>query len=138
MQALVTGEVDVYTTTVALMRQHVLAGRGRGLAILGKEAVRDSEVPDVPTVTEVGLPEFDVDSWYSLVVPAKTPQPIIDQLNKATNAALKNPEVDAQLRKFGVVPTGGTPADPQKLINDNRARWVPAIRKLNIKAEQQP
>jgi tripartite-type tricarboxylate transporter receptor subunit TctC len=138
MQALVSGEVDVYTTTVALMRQYVQGGQIRGLAILGKDAVRDSEVPDVPTVTEAGFSEFDVDSWYSLVVPAKTPQAVIDELNKAANAALKTPEVASQLKKFGVVPTGGTPADLQKLIDDNRARWVPAIRKLNIKAEQQP
>ena len=138
MQALVSGEVDVYTTTVALMRQYVQGGQIRGLAILGKDAVRDSEVPDVPTVTEAGFPEFDVDSWYSLVVPAKTPQAVIDELNKAANAALKAPDVVSQLKKFGVVPTGGTPADLQKLIDDNRARWVPAIRKLNIKAEQQP
>jgi tripartite-type tricarboxylate transporter receptor subunit TctC len=121
MQALVTGEVQVYTTTVALMRQHVQAGRVRGLAILGKDAVRDGEVPDVPTVTEAGFPEFDVDSWYSLVVPAKTPKSVIDELNKAANGALKAPEVAAQLKKFGVVPTGGTPADLQKLIDDNRA-----------------
>ena len=138
MQALITGEVDVYTTTVALMRQHVLAGRIRGLAILGKDAVRDSEVPDVPTVTEAGFPEFDVDSWYSIVVPAKTPKAAIDEINKAANAALKSPAVASQLSKFGVVPTGGTPEDLQKLIDDNRARWVPAIQKLNIKAEQQP
>jgi tripartite-type tricarboxylate transporter receptor subunit TctC len=138
MQALGTGEVDVYTTTVALMRQHVQAGRVRGLAILGKDAVRDSEVPDVPTTTEAGFPGFDVDSWYSLVVPSKTPQNLIDELNKAANAALKNPDVAAQLQKFGVVPTGGSPADLQKLIDDNRARWMPAIRKPNIKAEQQP
>lgn len=138
MQALVTGEVDVYTTTVALMRQHVLAGRVRGLAILGKDAVRDTEVRDVPTVTEAGFPEFDVDSWYSIVVPAKTPRPIIDELNKAANAALRAPHVVSQLEKFGVVPTGGTPEELQKLIDDNRARWVPAIRKLNIKADQQP
>lgn len=138
MQALISGEVDIYTTTVALMRQHVQAGRVRGLAILGKDAVRDSEVPDVPTVTEAGFPEFDVDSWYSIVVPAKTPQAAIAELNKAANDALKTPEVAAQLSKFGVVPTGGTPQDLQKLIDDNRARWVPAIRKLNIKAEQQP
>ncbi|MEZ5765716.1 MAG: tripartite tricarboxylate transporter substrate-binding protein [Xanthobacteraceae bacterium] len=138
MQALISGEVDVYTTTVALMRQHVQSGRVRGLAILGKDAVRDSEVPDVPTVTEAGFPEFDVDSWYSIVVPAKTPQAAIAELNKAANDALKTPEVASQLSKFGVVPTGGTLADLQKLIDDNRARWVPAIRKLNIKAEQQP
>ena len=89
-------------------------------------------------MTEAGFPEFDVDSWYSIVVPAKTPQAAIAELNKAANDALKTPEVAEQLSKFGVVPTGGTPQDLQKLIDDNRARWVPAIRKLNIKAEQQP
>lgn len=91
MQALIAGDVDIYTTTVALMRQHVLDGRVRGLAILGREAVRDSEVPNVPTATEVGFPEFDMDSWYAVVVPAKTQRAVIDQLNSAANAALKDP-----------------------------------------------
>lgn len=137
MQALIAGEVDLYTTTVALMRQHVLSGKVKGLAILGANAIRDDEVPNVPTTIEAGFPDFDVDSWYSLVVPAKTPAALIAEFNKAANNALRSPAVATSLKKFGVIPTGGTPEDLQKLIDDNRSRWIPAIRKLNIKAEQQ-
>lgn len=136
MNALLGGQVDIYMTTVALMRPHVLSGRIRGLALLGKNARRDEQLPNVPTVTEAGFPDFDVDSWYAFMVPAKTPKAAIDELNRAANQALSTPHVMEALKKFGVQPAGGTPEDLQKLIDSDRARWVPEIRRMGIKGDQ--
>ncbi len=136
LNALLAGQVDLYMTTVALMRQHVQSGRIRGMAMLGKYAKRDAVLTDVPTVTEAGFPDFDVDSWYAFFVPAKTPLPVIEELNRVTNAVLRKPNVIEALRRFGVEPAGGSPADLQKRLDSDRARWVPEIRRMGIKADQ--
>jgi tripartite-type tricarboxylate transporter receptor subunit TctC len=72
---------------------------------------RAASMPDVPTVAEEGVPGFEWSTWNSIQAPAKTPQAIVDRLQKTVNAALADDEVKAKLANVGVVPNGGTTAE---------------------------
>ena len=126
MQAVLTGEILFAIDNAPASAQQVRAGMLTALAV--SSATRWSQYPDVPTMQESGIPDFDVASWYGLVAPAATPRPIIDRLSGAVLRALADPAVIQRLREFGADPWPLGPAEYQAFMIAEEAKWGPVVR----------
>ncbi len=129
LQALLGGSIDVHGTSITGPLQHIKAGKMRVLGVM--DSRRLSQVPDAPTFKELG---YDVEAtlWYSLSVPSATPKAAIDQLNRAVNQVLADPEFIDKARAVGMEPRGGTPDELARFIRTEFDRWVPILKSLNL------
>jgi tripartite-type tricarboxylate transporter receptor subunit TctC len=91
--------------------------------------------PDIPTFQEVGFPEIEGVGWNAIVVPAKTPKPVIDKLNAAIVKAVKSPDVVEKIQGLGNDAVGTTPEEFAAVLKKDRERWVPVIKASGFKAE---
>jgi tripartite-type tricarboxylate transporter receptor subunit TctC len=98
-------------------------------------AQRSPQAPDVPTLAEVGMPEFDVDLWYGLLAPAGTPKDIVDRYNAVLNEILASEKVRDALAKQGLVAIGGPPERLGALIAKDQPRWAKVVKDAGISAE---
>jgi len=132
---LLEGRIDLALLSPPLCLQHIKAGRLRALAIAGNARHRD--LPDVPTFPEAGLSDSVVESWYTILVPAKTPKDVIARLHDAAVAALKDAEVLKRLDNAAAVPpvTPASPADVEALIKRDFARYRELVKAAGIKVE---
>ncbi|HBI82284.1 MAG TPA: LacI family transcriptional regulator [Alcaligenaceae bacterium] len=128
------GVIPLVYTAVAGGYAYVKSERLKPIAVSSKE--RAASLPDVPTFIESGVPDFVVNGWVAIFAPSKTPQPVIDYLNKELNAVLMLPEVKAKLETLGIEATPGTPAQFSKELASDLARYGKVIKDANIKAEQ--
>jgi tripartite-type tricarboxylate transporter receptor subunit TctC len=110
---------------------HVEAGRLKALA--SGSAKRPHIAPNLPTIAEAGLPDFETSVWFGLVAPAGTPRAIIDKLAATANAALKSDEVVAKLRAQGFEPLGGDPDEFAKFISRETVKWAAAAAAAGLK-----
>jgi tripartite-type tricarboxylate transporter receptor subunit TctC len=133
MSDLVGGQVNLIFATTASAIPHLKSGRIKGIAVT--TAKRSSLLPDLPTISEAGLDGFDANNWYGLVVPAKTPRAIIDQLNAEVTKVLAMPEVKTTLFNQGLDPAPGTPEQFGAYIRSERAKWAKVIKASGAKAE---
>jgi tripartite-type tricarboxylate transporter receptor subunit TctC len=127
------GQIPLVFTAVAGAQQHVKSGKLAAIAV--SSAKRTSALPDVPTFIESGVPEFVVSSWVGILAPAKTPQPIVDRLNRELNAVLATPEMGEQLGKLGIAATPGTPDAFGAQIRADLAKYGKVVKAAGIKAE---
>jgi len=111
----VTGRVQLWFAPASAVIQQV--AEGKLVAIAVTTAQRASIAPNVPTMAEAGLPNYDLGLWFGLLAPAGTPKPIIDKLAHVANEALKSPDVAEPLRKIGIEPVGGSPEDFARYID---------------------
>ncbi len=91
--------------------------------------------PQIPTFLELGFPEIQGVGWNGLVVPAKTPKDIVNRLSKAVMEVMKSPDVVSKIKELGVDPTGTTPEEFARIIQEDRKRWVPVIQVSGFKPE---
>ena len=133
MTDLMGGEVQLMFGTVVALVPHIQSGKLRALAVTGKK--RSALLPDVPTLRESGLPEYEAGSWYGIEAPAGTPRPIIDQLNAAIVKALKQPEVARRLALDGAEVIGSTPEEFGTHIKAELERVGKIVRAAGIQAE---
>ncbi len=125
MIALLSKEVDmIIASPVAIMSQ-VRSGQVRAIAVSG--AKRAPALPDVPTISESGVPGFDSTAWYCMMAPAGTPRPIIDKVRNALAQAMQTPAVTERLNAEGAVPEPTTPEELLKLIKSDRRLWAKAV-----------
>jgi tripartite-type tricarboxylate transporter receptor subunit TctC len=108
MQALITGDVQLYLAGWGVGRGFVESGKAKALAVASEK--RLPNVPDVPTASEGGVPGYVAENWWGLAAPKGTPQPVIDALHDAVNVALQDPAVAAKLAELGFLPGGEMPA----------------------------
>jgi tripartite-type tricarboxylate transporter receptor subunit TctC len=129
----VAGVVQVLFSTVANMNPHIKTGKLKGFAVAG--ARRSELVPDVPTVSEAGLPGYNFDVWFGLLAPAKTPREVIVKINRDINALLAQKDVKERLQGqfYDVMP--GTPEQFAALIERDQLRFGKVIRDVGIKPE---
>ena len=125
---LMSGEITWMFGTFLPTIPHVRSGRLRVIAVGGEK--RSPVLPEVPTVAE-SLPGFDSVGWWGVMVPAGTPQPIIDRLNREINAVLV--DLQKQLLRDGTEIVGGTPADFQKFFDGEITRWAVVIKSIGLK-----
>ncbi|MBI4191827.1 MAG: tripartite tricarboxylate transporter substrate binding protein [Betaproteobacteria bacterium] len=129
---LLSGQVQVMITNLITSIPHVKANRLRGLAVTS--ASRVSIVPDLPAVAEF-LPGFSVTSWYGLLAPARTPQAVVEKLNRGGAIVLKKTAIQERLAMDGAVPGGGPPAQFENHIRIEVKMYAQAVKAANILAE---
>ena len=109
----------------------VQGGKMRALAVLAKQRFKD--LPDVPTMTEAGIPDVNVSLWSGFFVPTGTPKPIVDKLHKELREVITNTDVKVKLEGMAVNPTGSGTAEFTKLIAQEQKMWADVIKAGNLK-----
>ncbi len=127
------GQVPLLWVSIPAAAQFVKTGKLRALAV--STVKRSAAFPDVPTMQEAGIKDFEVDSWYAMFVPAKTPRAIIDKLNKALNTVVAEPAIREKLLAQGAEGVGGTPEALAAVVAAELPRWAKLAKDANIKAE---
>ena len=120
-----TGETQVIFSVPSVVMPHIKSGKLKALAVTS--ALRFPLFPDLPTVTESGLPKFESLTWNGVLVPAGTPTPIIQRLNREIESILKLPEVKARLNTAGLEPAGGSAEAFKLLIAAEAKKWSQII-----------
>ena len=133
MTDLLGGQINLIFATAASAIPHVKSGKIRALAVTTSS--RSKLVPDLPTVAEAGLKGFEANNWYGVVVPMKTPRPIIDRLNREFTAVLKMPEIQEILFKQGLDAAPSTPEAFGAYIKAETAKWAKVIKVSGAKPE---
>ena len=128
----IPGRVDVMFNLISSSLPLARAGQIRALAVATLE--RSAIAPDLPTVSESGVPGFDVSSWIALFVPAKTPPTIVSKLHADSVAAVSDPMTKRKLEEMGVAVVGSTPAELAAQVKADIAKWGPVIKAAGISA----
>lgn len=124
--ALLGGHLKVYFGLSASVLQHVHAGSLRALAVTTER--RLPELPDVPTIAELGNPGYEITSWQGVFAPAGTPQPIVGKLNDEIVRMIRMPEVQARIRREGADPIGSTPEQFSERFKNEVAKWSKVVK----------
>jgi tripartite-type tricarboxylate transporter receptor subunit TctC len=132
MTDLLGGQINLIFATAASAIPHVNSGKIRGLAVTTS---RRSKLVDLPTVAEAGVPGFEANNWYGVVVPAKTPRPIIERLNKEFTAVLNQNDVKDMLFKQGLDVHPSTPEAFGAYIKSETTKWAKVIKASGAKPE---
>jgi tripartite-type tricarboxylate transporter receptor subunit TctC len=130
---LVAGHVDfIFMELASGVKLHE-AGKARILAVATDK--RLDSLPNVPTLIEVGLPDFISDTWNAISAPPKTPPAIIAKLNRTINDIINEPETKTRFRELNLMAAGGSPQDMAKLKREETERWTKVIRDAGIQPE---
>jgi tripartite-type tricarboxylate transporter receptor subunit TctC len=127
------GQVPLLWVSIPAAAQFVKTGKLKALAV--STVKRSAAFPNVPTMQEAGVADFEVDSWYAMFVPAKTPKPVIEKLNRALNAIVQEADIRDKLLAQGSEGVGGTPEALAKVVNAELPRWAKLAKDANINAE---
>ena len=128
---LIAGNVDVSFQNLGSITQHVKAGKMKLLAVTADK--RDPSVPNVPTLTEAGVAGIEVFSWQAFVAPRGLPQPVKDRLQPALIAAIRHPDTVKRFNELGFEVVGNSPAEFNRFLNDELARWKLVVESGGIK-----
>jgi len=130
---LLSGDVDFVLATAALAIPHVRSGVVKALAVTGKSRWKD--IPQVATVAEQGLPDFEVISWSGLAAPARTPQPIIERLHGEIEKAISVDDVRSKLEAAGSEVRATSPAEMRALVDRQVRMWSEVAREARIELD---
>ncbi len=130
---LIPGRVDVMFNNSGAVLPHIKGGKLRALGVTSLK--RSSEVPEVPTIAESGVPGFEVNGWYAFFAPAKTPPDVIAKFHADTVTALADPVIRQRLDQLGVGVIGSTPDELRRYLKAEMDKWGPLIKEAGIKAE---
>jgi tripartite-type tricarboxylate transporter receptor subunit TctC len=134
MQDLAGGQIDLVWDGFSSAAPMMKAGQIRILAVSGER--RNPLYPDVPTFAEGGVPDYEAYTWNCLMAPRGVPRPIVERLNRELNRALEHPEIRQRFDTYGAENlVGSTPEAADAFGAAQRARWVPAVRAMGIKAD---
>ncbi len=129
----VGGQIQLVFDTLPSSMSFIKANKLKVLAVTS--AQRDPALPDVPTIAESGVPNYEVGSWYGLLVPAGTPKPIVDKLGQAIAHIVRMPEVRAKLLALGATPVGNTPQEFVAHIRKETDKWSAVIKSSGAKVD---
>ena len=130
---LISGQIQLMFATAITSVQHIRSGKLRALAVT--TANRAAIVPELPTMIEAGMPGFEVNNWYGLVAPAKTPPAVITVLNRQLRTALEAPDVKESMLRQGLDPGGGTPEEFGAYIKSELVKWSKVIKAAGATAQ---
>jgi tripartite-type tricarboxylate transporter receptor subunit TctC len=133
LPSLIAGETQLMFATLPGVIDQVRAGRVRALAVTS--AQRSASAPDIPTVAESGVPGYEASSWFAFLAPARTPRPVVVQLNEIALKVLKARDVREILIRQGMDPTGSTPAEADAYLRSEIAKWTQVVKEAGIKAD---
>lgn len=127
------GQVPLLWVSIPAAAQFVKAGKLKALAV--STTKRSAAFPDVPTMQEAGIADFEVDSWYAMFVPTKTPKAAIEKLNRVVNTVVREPEIRDKLLAQGSEGVGGTPEQLGKVVSTELVRWNKLAKEANIRVD---
>jgi tripartite-type tricarboxylate transporter receptor subunit TctC len=130
---LVGGQVSVMAATALTGIPHIRAGRLRALGVTG--AKRTAAAPDVPTISEAGVPGYEAVQWYGMVAPANTPREVITRLNREMVTILQAPDVKEKFAADGGDPAGTSPEEFGRYIKSETEKWQKVARSAGITPE---
>ena len=133
VNAMLAGEVQLTFDSISTSMPHIRSGRLKALAVTS--AKRATLAPDVPTLSEAGVPGFDINGWYAVLAPAGTPSAIVERLSKEIAAVLAQPELRANLASNGYEPVGSTPAALGAHIDAEITRWSKVVKDSGARLE---
>jgi tripartite-type tricarboxylate transporter receptor subunit TctC len=122
--AVISGEVSAIMAPALAIIPHAKAGRVRALGV--SSAQRIDALPDLPTIAEAGVPNFEVNLWYGIVAPAATPTPVVAALNRYLNAVIHSPEIKQRLIDEASIPVGSTPREFTEFLHADIGKWAAA------------
>ncbi len=126
------GQVSIMFDTITTALPHVKAGKLKALAVTS--AKRSPLAPELPTMIEAGLRDFDISAWYVVLAPAATPRDVIRKLNNEINRAMSDPELRSRMGTQGVEFAGGTPEQADAFIRSEIKRWRQIIKTTGMSA----
>ena len=126
----IAGELPINVTNMPLVVAPIQSGRLRAIAV--GSAKRQPLLPDVPTMQESGLSDFEVNSWYGICAPAAVPAPVLDKLNTDLHTVMRIPEVEQRLTDLGMPPAPTSREEFDNFIRAEIARWAQVIRDAGI------
>lgn len=132
MPDLLSGQVQAMFGVMPASLGYIRSGKLRALAVTSTK--RQPILPDVPAMAEF-LPGYEANGWYGIVAPRGTPPDIVDKLNKAVNAALADPKMRQRFTALGCDVFTGSPADFEKFIASETAKWAKVIKFAGVKAD---
>jgi len=130
---LLAGRVPLSFSSPLVMAQHVKAGRLRALGVTS--AKRSSGWPDTPSIAEAGVPGYEMDAWYAILVPAAVPRDYARKLSAAIDAGMRARDVQEKLAALGVEPVGGTPEQAAAYIDAEVRKWSKVLKAAGIRAD---
>jgi len=130
---LLGGQVDLMFDAVTTMTEQVKSGKVKAIATTGKQ--RSTVLPDVPTVHEAGVPNYEATIWLGLLAPKGTPPAVVNRLNEAVSKIVSQPEVQQTWGRQGATAMVMNPTAFDKYMQDDIAKWAKVIRTANIKAD---
>ena len=130
---LIAGQVQFMFATSASVIPYMKAGRLRALAVT--TAQRSPSVPELPTVSEAGLPGFEATTWHGVVVPAATPAPLVERLNQEINAVLREKDLSERLAALGAEVSIGTPREFADYIAREIPKWSKVVKDSGARAD---
>lgn len=132
MADLVGGQVTFVFAVLPTALPYIKGGKLKALAVSSPQ--RNPALPDVPSVSEAGLPGFNVTEWVGIFAPAGTPTTVVARLNTAANRALQHPDVVERLKSLGADIIGGPPGKMEDYLKSEMARWVALARVVKFQA----
>jgi tripartite-type tricarboxylate transporter receptor subunit TctC len=123
---MLAGRVDFMFATIPSVIEQIRAGRFRAMAV--SSTARSRSLPDVPTMVELGFPDFDASSWFGMVAPARTPPEIVNRIADDVHAILRDPAIERQMIDQGADPVGNGPQAFAAFIAREVDRWAAIVR----------
>ncbi len=133
MADLMAGQVDLYFGGLSTALPHAKAGKMRALGQTALE--RSAAAPDIPTISESGLPGYEAAISYGVFLPAGTPKALVDRLHAAVDATVRSPDVAKRFVELGADPQFGTPAEFAAYVADDLAKWARLAKEAGLRAE---
>jgi tripartite-type tricarboxylate transporter receptor subunit TctC len=133
MKDLLAGRIDLFITTPPTAMGHLKAGTLRALAITSEK--RHPMLPDVPTTAEAGLPEFQLDAWFTVFGPANMPEPVVKKLTEAMKTVITSPQFVKQMNEQGATASYRSPKEIADIVNVDLKKWADVVKASGIKAE---
>ena len=133
MQDVLAGNVHLVFIGIPAAAPHIKAGRLRALAVVAPQ--RSQALPEVPTVAEAGLRDFEVTTWYGVLAPAGTSKSVVNRLNAELVKIMHSPELKERLAATGTEPLTSTPEEFAAYIKREIAKWGEVVRKAGVKAD---
>jgi tripartite-type tricarboxylate transporter receptor subunit TctC len=130
---LLRNDVNLLASDIPGALEHVRAGKLKALAVTG--SARMPQLPDIPTIAETGVRDYEGVGFLGIVVRTGTPREVMEVLNREINRALKTPEIDRHIANNGLVAGGGTPDDFSLFLKRDKAIWTKVIATGGIKGE---
>ncbi|MGJ7497677.1 Bug family tripartite tricarboxylate transporter substrate binding protein [Variovorax sp. RT4R15] len=127
---LLGGQVDMSFDTLPPVVQHIKGGKLRALAVT--TARRSSTLPDVPTLAEAGLKDFDQGTWFGILAPAGTPKEVVAKLNAEMVRIIQSPDFKKRMEEAGAEPVGNTPAEMAAQIKDDTAKYAKLVKDAKV------